>query len=31
VKADATEPVLFEGEALRRRQLTIGTTMEDLS
>ena len=30
VKADATEPVLFEGEALRRRQLTVGTTMEDL-
>ncbi len=30
VKADATEPVLFEGEALRRRQLAVGTTMEDL-
>ena len=30
VKADATEPVLFEGEALRRRQLTVGTSMEDL-
>jgi glutamate synthase (NADPH/NADH) large chain len=30
VRADATEPVLYEGEALRRRQLTVGTTMEDL-
>jgi glutamate synthase (NADPH/NADH) large chain len=30
VRADATEPVLFEGEALRRRQLTVGTSMEDL-
>ena len=30
VKTDAPEPVLFEGEALRRRQLTVGTTMEEL-
>jgi glutamate synthase (NADPH/NADH) large chain len=30
VKADATEPVLFEGEALRRRQLAVGTTLEEL-
>ncbi len=30
VKADATEPVLYEGDALRRRQLTVGTSMEDL-
>jgi glutamate synthase (NADPH/NADH) large chain len=30
VKADATEPVLFSGEALRRRQLAVGTTLEEL-
>jgi len=30
VKTDAPEPVLYEGEALRRRQLTVGTTMEEL-
>ena len=30
IKTDAPEPVLFEGEALRRRQLSVGTTMEDL-
>ncbi len=30
VKTDAPEPVLFEGEALRRRQLAVGTTMEEL-
>jgi glutamate synthase (NADPH/NADH) large chain len=30
IKADATEPVLLEGEALRRRQLAVGTTLEEL-
>jgi glutamate synthase (NADPH/NADH) large chain len=30
VKADATEPVAFEGEALRRRQLAVGMTLEEL-
>ncbi|MCW3474854.1 glutamate synthase large subunit [Limobrevibacterium gyesilva] len=30
IKTDAPEPVLFEGEALRRRQLTVGTTLEEL-
>ncbi|MBV9785987.1 MAG: glutamate synthase large subunit, partial [Acidisphaera sp.] len=30
VKTDAPEPVAFEGEALRRRQLAIGTSLEDL-
>ncbi len=30
VKTDAAEPVLYEGEALRRRQLGVGTTMEEL-
>jgi glutamate synthase (NADPH/NADH) large chain len=30
VKADATEPVQYEGEALRRRQLSVGTTLEEL-
>ena len=30
VKTDAPEPVLYEGEALRRRQLAVGTTMEEL-
>ncbi len=30
VKTDAPEPVSYEGEALRRRQLAVGTTLEDL-
>jgi len=30
VKTDAPEPVLFEGEGLRRRQLAVGTTHEEL-
>jgi glutamate synthase (NADPH/NADH) large chain len=30
VKADATEPVLLEGETLRRRQLAVGFTLEEL-
>jgi glutamate synthase (NADPH/NADH) large chain len=30
VKADATEPVIFEGEELRRRQLAVGFTHEEL-
>ncbi|HTW28079.1 MAG TPA: glutamate synthase large subunit, partial [Acetobacteraceae bacterium] len=30
VKTDAPEPVLFEGEALRRRQLAVGSTLEEL-
>ncbi len=30
VKTDAPEPVLYEGEELRRRQLAVGTTLEDL-
>ncbi|HEY0417968.1 MAG TPA: glutamate synthase large subunit, partial [Acetobacteraceae bacterium] len=30
VKTDAPEPVLFEGEALRRRQLAMGATQEEL-
>jgi glutamate synthase (NADPH/NADH) large chain len=30
VKTDAPEPVLLEGEALRRRQLAVGMTMEEL-
>ena len=30
VKTDAPEPVFYDGEALRRRQLAVGTTMEDL-
>ncbi len=30
VRADATEPVTFEGDALRRRQLAVGTTLEEL-
>ncbi len=30
IRTDAPEPVLFEGEALRRRQLAIGATLEDL-
>ena len=28
--ADATEPVLYQGEALRRRQLAVGMTLEEL-
>ena len=30
VKQDQAEPTLYAGEALRRRQLAIGTTMEEL-
>jgi glutamate synthase (NADPH) large chain len=30
VKTDAPEPVLYQGESLRRRQLAVGTTMEEL-
>ncbi len=30
VKTDAPEPVVYTGEALRRRQLAVGTTMEEL-
>ncbi len=30
VKTDAPEPVLFEGDELRRRQLAVGTTLEEL-
>ncbi len=30
VRTDAPEPVVFEGEALRRRQLAIGMTVEEL-
>ena len=30
VKTDAPEPVTFEGEALRRRQLAVGTSLEEL-
>ena len=30
VKTDAAEPVLFEGEDLRRRQLAVGMTLEEL-
>ena len=30
VKTDAPEPVMYEGEDLRRRQLAVGTTLEDL-
>ena len=30
VKTDAPEPTLFEGEALRRRQLAMGMTLEEL-
>jgi len=30
VRADATEPVRVTGEALRRRQLGVGTTLEEL-
>ena len=30
VRTDAPEPVAFEGEALRRRQLAIGMTVEEL-
>ncbi len=30
VKTDAPEPVVYEGEALRRRQLAVGMTIEEL-
>ncbi len=30
IKTDAPEPVLYEGETLRRRQLAVGTTVEEL-
>jgi glutamate synthase (NADPH/NADH) large chain len=30
VKAEAGEPTLFQGEALRRRQLAVGFTLEEL-
>ncbi len=30
IKADVVEPVLYEDEALRRRQLAVGTTIEEL-
>ncbi len=30
VKTDAPEPTLYEGEALRRRQLAVGMTLEEL-
>ena len=30
VKTDAPEPVYFQGEALRRRQLAVGMTLEEL-
>ncbi|MBO0710020.1 MAG: glutamate synthase large subunit [Acetobacteraceae bacterium] len=30
VKNDAAEPVLYQGEALRRRQLAVGCTLEEL-
>ncbi len=30
IKTDAPEPVLYEGEALRRRQFAAGFTLEDL-
>jgi glutamate synthase (NADPH/NADH) large chain len=30
VKTDAPEPALYQGEALRHRQLAVGTTVEDL-
>ena len=30
VKTDAPEPVAVEGEALRRRQIAVGVTLEDL-
>jgi glutamate synthase (NADPH/NADH) large chain len=30
VKTDAPEPVLYEGEELRRRQLSVGVTLEEL-
>jgi glutamate synthase (NADPH/NADH) large chain len=30
VKTDAPEPLLYEGEALRRRQLAVGATLEEL-
>ncbi len=30
VRTDAEEPVVYTGEALRRRQLAVGTTLEEL-
>ncbi len=30
VRADATEPALYQGEELRRRQVAAGTTLEEL-
>ena len=30
VRADATEPTLYQGEELRRRQVAAGTTLEEL-
>lgn len=30
VKADASEPVRYEGEELRRRELTVGLSLEDI-
>jgi glutamate synthase (NADPH/NADH) large chain len=30
VKTDAAEPIYFQGEALRRRQLAVGMTLEEL-
>jgi glutamate synthase (NADPH/NADH) large chain len=30
IKTDAPEPVMYEGEALRRRQLAVGATLEEL-
>ncbi len=30
IRTDAPEPVLFEGDALRRRQLAVGLTIEEL-
>ena len=30
VKTDAPEPVRYSGEALRRRQLSVGMTLEEL-
>ena len=30
VRSDAVEPVLYAGEELRRRQLAVGTTLEEL-
>ncbi|GAN68273.1 glutamate synthase large subunit [Acetobacter orleanensis] len=30
VRSDVTEPVFYQGEELRRRQLAVGTTLEEL-